>query len=79
MSSVPQPDSGEALRPPDVPASRGYVGMAMLATLLLAGMLAALTSGSYRVSAADVFRVILARLGFGAGDANVAGIASAVV
>ncbi len=53
--------------------------MATLGALLLAGMLAALTIGSYKVSAADVLRVILVRLGFGAGDANVAGIASAVV
>ncbi len=79
MSSAPQPDSGETRRPRDLPSSHGLAWMVALAALLVVGMLAALTIGSYHLSAADVFRVMAARLGFGAGDANVAGIASAVV
>jgi iron complex transport system permease protein len=65
-------DSGKARRLPDVPAAHGLPWMAMLSTLLLAGMFAAVIVGSYRVSVADVFGVIAARLGFGHPSAAVA-------
>ena len=76
MSAAPTVDPGEARLPRGTPATHGARWMAALGAALAAGMLAALTIGSYDVSAADVVRVIAARIGFGDREA---GIASAVV
>lgn len=64
-------DTGAA-RPVEVPAGRGLAWLGALSALLLAGMLAAVAIGTYRISVADVLRVTAARLGSGGADNDVA-------
>ncbi|MCK7479859.1 MAG: hypothetical protein M0C28_23155 [Candidatus Moduliflexus flocculans] len=72
-------DTGAA-RPVEAPAGRGLAWLGALSALLLAAVLAARGHRHVpRSRSADVFRVVAARLGFGAGDANLAGVAAAVV
>jgi len=78
MSAAPTVDPGEARLPRGTPATHGARWMAALGAALAAGMLAALTIGSYQVSATDVYRVIAARLGLGPGG-PASDVASAVV
>jgi len=68
-------DSG-APRPVEVPAGRGLAWLGALSALLLAGMLAAVVIGTYRISFADVLRVVAARLGSGGADD---GVSAAVI
>ena len=68
-------DTG-APRPVEVPAGRGLAWLGALSALLLAAMLAAVVIGTYRISFADVLRVVAARLGSGGSDQ---GVAAAVI
>jgi iron complex transport system permease protein len=68
-------DTGAA-RPVEVPAGRGLAWLGTLSALLLVAMLAAVVIGTYRISFADVLRVVAARLGSGGSDQ---GVAAAVI
>ena len=60
----------------DEPGHGGSTWLMLLAMALVGGSLAALTTGAYHVSIADVFRVVASRLGLAAPDTS---LASAVV
>ena len=68
-------DTG-APRPVEVPAGRGLAWLGALSALLLAAMLAAVVIGTYRISIADVLRVIAVRLASGGSEQ---GVAAAVI
>jgi len=68
-------DTG-APRPVAVPAGRGLAWLGALSALLLAAVVAAVVIGTYRISIADVLRVIAARLGPGGSEQ---GVAAAVI